>query len=230
MPELIYHDDGRVTVNTGGDPGVRSIAGWSRHSVGLDLGRSDPTALVIVKDECLPVLANDLLVLGPRNRTVVYHETIAQTSYTDIANYLSRFLFKLRAWVLTIDASGLGGPFSDQLHAAGIEHWAVTMTGGEGMNRNRYKVSCSKNLLLETMASGFETGDLMIAGDLPQKDLLLQEVASFELATTSAGNLVLQGGGKGHHADRAVALALAYLETERLQKSYVGVGRLRGYF
>jgi hypothetical protein len=58
----------------------------------------------------------------------------------------------------------------------------------------------------------------------------LQEVASFELATTSAGNLVLQGGGKGHHADRAVALALAYLETEHLKKSYVGVGKLRGYF
>jgi hypothetical protein len=230
MLDLTYHEDGRVTVNRGADPGVQSIAGWSRHSVGCDLGRNDPTALVVVKDECLPVLKDELLVLGPRRRTAVYHETIAQTSYTDIANYLSRFLFKLRAWVLTIDASGLGGPFSDQLLAAGIEHWAVTMTGGEGMNRNGYKVSCSKNLLLETMASGFETGDLMIAGDLPQKDLLLQEIASFELATTSAGNLVLQGGGKGHHADRAVACALAYLQTERLQKSYVGVGRLRGYF
>lgn len=230
MPELIYHDDGRVTCNTGGDPGVRSITGWSRHSVGLDLGRSDPTALVVIKDECLPVLANDLLVLGQRNRTVVFHETIAQTSYTDIAGYLARFLSKLRAWVLTIDSSGLGGPFSDQLLAAGIEHWAVTMTGGDSLNRDGYRVTCSKNLLLETMASGFETGALMIAGDLPQKDLLLQEIASFELATTSAGNLVLQGGGKGHHADRAVAVALAYLETERLKKGYTGVGKLRGFF
>jgi hypothetical protein len=177
MPELIFHNDGRVTVSTGGDPGVQSIAGWSRHSVGLDLGRNDPTALVVVKDECLSVVADGRLVLGQRNRTVVYHETIAQTSYTDIANYLSRFLFKLRAWVLTIDSSGLGGPFSDQLRAAGIEHWAVTMTGGEGINRDGYRVTCSKNLLLETMASGFETGKLMIAGDLPQKDLLLQEIA-----------------------------------------------------
>jgi len=98
MLDLTYHDDGRVTCNTRGDPGVRSITGWSRHSVGLDLGRSDPTALVVIKDECLPVLANDLLVLGQRNRTVVFHETISQTSYTDIANYLASFLFRLRAW------------------------------------------------------------------------------------------------------------------------------------
>ena len=138
MLDLTYHDDGRVTVNTGGDPGVRSIAGWSRYSVGLDLGRSDPTALVVIKDECLPVLANDLLVLGPRRRTVVFHETIVQTSYTDIAGYLARFLSKLRAWVLSIDSSGLGGPFSDQLLAAGIEHWAVTMTGGDSLNRDGY--------------------------------------------------------------------------------------------
>lgn len=51
-----------------------------------------------------------------------------------------------------------------------------------------------------------------------------------EVIAARTGKLVLQGGGKGHHTDRAVAVALAYLQTERLQKSYVGIGKVRGYW
>ena len=72
------------------------------------------------------------------------------------------------------------------------------MTAGAQMNR-KGRVTCSKNLLLETLASGFETGELAIASDLPLRNQLIQEIAAFELATTAAGNLVLEGGGKGHH-------------------------------
>ena len=66
------------------------------------------------------------------------------------------------------------------------------------------------------MAAGLEVGDLTIAADLPLKTRLQQEIAAFELAVTAAGNLVLDGGGRGHHSDGAIATALAYWTSEVL--------------
>ena len=103
------------------------------------------------------------------------------------------------------NATGLGAPFCDVLTEGGIDHLAITMTAGASWTRRGHRVTVSKNLLLETLASGFETRALAIAHDLPLRAELITEIASFELATTQAGNLVLQGGGKGHHADMAVA-------------------------
>ena len=58
----------------------------------------------------------------------------------------------------------------------------------------------------------------------------MTEIASFELATTAAGNLVLRGGGKGHHADMAVALALAYFASENLGGVHIGEYKLAGWY
>lgn len=100
---------------------------------------------------------------------------------------------------------------------------AVTMTAGASLSRKGRDVTVAKTLLLENLAVGLETGALTIAHDLPGKQDLLNEVASFELASTSAGNLVLQGGGKGHHADRAISLALAYLSVTHLDSGSMPV-------
>ena len=83
--------------------------------------------------------------------------------------------------------------------------------------------------MLENMAVGLETQALTVAHDLGGKQDLLNEIASFELASTSAGNLVLQGGGKGHHADRAIATALAYLSATHLDTYQGGQHRLMGW-
>ena len=143
-----------------------------------------------------------------------------KTAYTDIAAHVAQVLAKKELagkTRLCVDATGLGTPFCDVLTEGGIDHLAITMTAGASWNRRRgHRVTVSKNLLLETLASGFETGALTIAHDLPLRAELTAEIASFELATTQAGNLVLQGGGRGHHADMAVALALAWFASERL--------------
>lgn len=47
---------------------------------------------------------------------------------------------------------------------------------------------------------------------------------------TSAGNLVLQGGGRGHHADRFVAMSLALLNETHLGTRQMIVSDLRGYY
>lgn len=234
QPAYQFLKDGRVVLPSNADPAAAGhvVYGWSRHQVGLDLGRNDPSALVVIKDECFPQFSGRGFEqqLGPRRCTVVFQETVQLFSYTDLADHVARRLNKIPNWTLAIDASGLGAPFSSTLDLAGIDHWSVIMTAGANLTRKGKSVTCAKTLLLENMAVGLETGALTVAHDLPGKQDLLNEVASFELASTSSGNLVLQGGGKGHHADRAIALALAYLSATHLDTGSMAVqNRLVGW-
>ena len=234
MSELEYLDGGRVILPTDGDPAIRRVEGHDRFFLGLDLGRVDPTAIVLLRDRQLPEWGAPLRQrLGSRTRAVVYADRMRETSYTDIAGHVAGILAKrdlAGRTKLCVDASGLGGPFCDVLSESGIEHFAITMTAGATWTRRGHRVSVSKNLLLETLAGGFETGAITIAHDLPLKGALMTEIGSFELATTAAGNLVLQGGGRGHHADMAVALALAFFASSNLVGGCVGQFRLAGWF
>ena len=232
-PTYQHLKDGRVVLPSNADPAAAGtvVHGWVRHHVGLDLGRNDPSAIVVIRDECYPQFTGRGFEqeLGPRKCTVVFQETVQLYSYTDLADFLVRRLGQIPHWTLAIDASGLGAPFSSTLDNAGIEHFAVVMTAGTSLSRKGKDVTCAKTLLLENMAVGLETGVLTVAHDLNGKQDLLNEIASFELASTSAGNLVLQGGGKGHHADRAIATALAYLSVTHLDTYQGGEYRLRGW-
>lgn len=232
-PEYQFMKDGRIVLPSNADPAAAgmSINGWVRHHVGMDLGRNDPSAIVVIRDECYPQFTGRGFEqeLGERRCTVVFQETIQLYSYTDLADFLAKRLNQIPHWSLAIDASGLGAPFSSTLDNAGIEHHAVVMTAGSKLSGKGKDVTVAKTLLLENMAVGLETGALTVAHDLDGKQDLLNEIASFELASTSAGNLVLQGGGKGHHADRAIALALAYLSATHLDTYTGGQHRLTGW-
>jgi len=232
-PKYEYLKDGRVVLPSNADPAAFGtvVHGWVRHHVGMDLGRNDPSAIVAIRDECYPQFTGRGFEqeLGERRCTVVFQEAIQLYSYTDLADFLAKRLNQIPHWSLAIDASGLGAPFSSTLDNAGIEHYAVVMTAGANMSRNGKDVTIAKTLLLENMAVGLEIGALTVAHDLDGKQDLLNEIASFELASTSAGNLVLQGGGKGHHADRAIATALAYLSATHLDTYTGGSYRLHGW-
>lgn len=220
MSKHVILPDGRVALPSNADPAAAGthVFGWIKHRVGLDLGRNDPSAIVVIRDECYPEFTGNGFEqrLGARRTTVVFQESIQLFSYTDLADYLAKRLGQIPHWTLAIDASGLGAPFSSTLDLAGIEHWSVVMTAGSTMSKKDKSVTVSKGILLENMAVGIETGTLTLADDLPGKQDLLNEIASFELTSTTAGNLVLSGGGKGHHADRAIACVLAYLSATDL--------------
>ncbi len=235
MSEIVYRPDGSVRIATHGDPAAHGmqVVGWDRHTVGLDLGRHDPSALVVLRDRCLPELVPGRgweQRLGKRERVCVHMETVQLDDFNDLAQWVIGRLELIPNWKLIIDASGLGKPFSDILLQAGVEHWAAVITAGSAVTKKGRTVWVAKNTLIEGMASGLETGDLQIAHDLPTRAQLEKEIASFQLATTSAGNTVLQGGGKGHHADAAIAFALAYLETEELKGGGFFVSRARGLY
>ncbi len=234
MPELDYLDHGRVILPTNADPAIVCVEGYERFYLGLDLGRSDPTALVLLRDRQLPEwpppCARSSGYGHPRSsmRTTSERRPI-RTSRTIWPSYISKSDLIGRTQ-LCVDATDLGAPFCDVLTEGGIDHLAITMTAGASWTRRGHRVTVSKNLLLETLASGFETRALAITHDLPLKAELIIETASFELATTQAGNFVLQAGGKGHHADMAVALALAWFASSCLVGRVVDEVRLTNWY
>jgi len=201
MSDLVERADGTLVLpsNANSACAMHHVLGWRRYAVGLDLGRNDPTALVVLQSECIPEFTGRGFEQRLRQSTctVVFTETIKVYEYTAIADFLAKRLGRLKNWILAIDASGLGQPFSSTLRQAGISHFGVVMTAGSSLNRKGYDVTCAKTLLIENMATHLETGSLTIADDLPGKQELLNEIASLKLAATSAGNLVLAGGGKG---------------------------------
>ena len=234
MPDLIERPDGTLVLPSNADPAIlmNQALGWRRYSVGLDLGRNDPSALVVLESTSKPFFTGrgfEQALTQPKY-TVVFTETIQLYEYSDLADYVAKRLGQLRNWTLAIDASGLGQPFSSTLRLAGISHYGVTMTAGSAINRNGYDVTCSKSLLIENLATHLETGSLTIASDLPGRQGLLNEIASFELTATSAGNLVLAGGGKGHHADQAVACALALLAETHLGSQRITTSKISNYY
>lgn len=236
MSELIYMDDGTILLPSNSDPATHGhvARGWLRYSVGLDLGGrgEDPSALVVLKSESKPYYTGrgwEQALTEPQY-TVVFTETLHTPEATDVVDWLVKRLGQLKNWRLAVDGSGLGGPVVSMIEQAGIAVTSVTMTAGSSINRKGSRVTCSKNVLFENAASLFETGQLIIAHDLPEKQALMNEIQSVQLAMTSAGNLVLQGGGRGHHADRFVAMSLALLNETHLGTRQMIVSDLRGYY
>jgi hypothetical protein len=234
MTDLIFRHDGTVALPTNGDPAVQAVLGYSRYFLGLDLGRNDPSAFVLLHDEQLPEWGPaGQQRLSERRRTVVWADRVRDTAYTDLARYTASMLAKPALQgrtTLVVDATGLGMPFCDVLTEGGIDHIAVTMTAGQNWTRRGNKVSVAKNVLLESLATGFETNALAIAANLLLKDQLLAEVQSFELETTAAGSLVLSGGGRGHHADMAIALALSFFASNALFGEFIEMVPIRGLY
>ena len=52
MPELTFFKHGRVVLPSNADPAAAptQVFGWVRHQVGIDLGRNDPSAIVVIRD------------------------------------------------------------------------------------------------------------------------------------------------------------------------------------
>jgi phage FluMu gp28-like protein len=236
MPDLIEREDGTLALRTPADPAAadQQAVGWRRYSVGLDVGGrgEDPSALCIVKSECLPYLTGrgwEQALCAPRY-SVVYTETARLPEATDVIDWTVSKLRQLKNWRLTFDATGMGAPLVSMFEQAKVDALAVTMTAGAAITREGNRVRVSKNLLLENAAAKFETGELIIAHDLPEHLDLIREVSSVEFAQTSAGNLTLQSGGRGHHADRFVALCLALLAETHIGARSISVTKLRGFY
>lgn len=235
--DIIERKDGTLALDTPSDPiaeGERKL-GSRRYNVGFDLGGrgEDPSALVVLKSEAIPYLTGrgwEQNVTPPKH-TVVYSSTARLAETTDAVDWVTSLLLKLdRKWTFAFDATGMGAPLASMFAQAKVPMTPVIMTAGASMRREGVRIYISKNLMLEEMATAFENGSLQIATNLPERDDLLREITSIEYQVTSAGNLTLQGGGKGHHADRAIATAIALVAAQHVGSQSIEVTRLRGAY
>jgi len=221
------------------DPAVTTVRGYKRFMVGLDIAQGvDRTAYTIIRDERYPRYSDTgHQELGPRKRTVVTAAHIPPMSYDHLAQ-VTRNLMKDpniagRAY-LAVDASGVGRAFCDILNTKSVLHTRVQMTGGDADNEVRERDVRFNNVgkvrLLSAINSAFHTGELTL-GEFEARDLLLQELESFEADISKGGRMTIDGGTDFGHADIAVSAALAfYLSDHRSVGAAIGETMLAGYW
>lgn len=238
MPQVLnltYHLDGRVTNDTGNDPAAPRVVGYERFFIGVDLAQAgDFTSTVVIKDSCLPTIIDRRVQLGPRERTVVFADKFKGVSYVAVVDYLVRLKtaqpFAGRSQLL-IDGTGLGRVVSDMLEEQNIPHTPITMTAGADWKRNGRYVNASKTLMIENTSVLFSSGDLKFAHDLQMREEIEQDLATFTLTTTNAGNqIITQARNANGHSDTAIALICASFGSQYLVPGIVGEAKLRGYY
>lgn len=225
---LVFKPDGTVVNETNQDPAIPRVEGYSRFWLGVDLGQAnDYTAVAVIKDECLPVVDDSKVILGPRERTVVYADRFRGVSYVDVCDHLIRMLnakpFGGKS-ELIIDGTSLGRVVSDMLWDQGIDHKAVQMTAGQSWSTDsgRY-VNAGKTFMIENTSVLFASASLKFAHDLPLRQEIEDDLASFSLQTTAAGNqIITQARSSAGHGDLGIALIVAafasqYVATHRIQ-------------
>lgn len=232
---LIYMPDGRVVNETGQDPAIPRVTGFSTYWVAADLGQAnDYSAVVVIKDEALPIVGDGKVIVGPRERTVVYADRFRGVSYVDVVDHL----IKVRnappfggKSELVIDGTSIGRVVSDMLWDQGVGHNAVQMTGGQDWSKksSRY-VNAGKTFMIENLAVLFASGDIKFAYDLPLRDEIETDLASFTTQTTAAGNqIITQSRSAAGHGDLGIALIVGAFASQYLKPQKILVSTLRGW-
>ncbi|WP_298916705.1 hypothetical protein [uncultured Roseobacter sp.] len=237
MQALVEQGEDLILPNP--DPAVEIVKGYRRFLVGLDIAQAqDRNAYSILLDERVPYYdANGRQELTKRRREIVRADHLPAMSYADLAIVTRNLMLDPsiagRAY-LVVDSSGVGRAFCDLLDAKSVQHTRVQMVAGENETetneRGRTFNNVGRTRLLSALNSAIHTGDLTI-GNFEARDLMRQELESFEADVGASGRVKIEGGTKFGHADLAVSAALAlWLSDHRTIGAYVGESPLRGFW
>lgn len=232
---LAYLPDGRVVNVTDQDPAIPMVTGYSRFQIAADLGQAnDYSAVIVIKDEALPIADGGRVIVGPRSRTVVFADRFRGVSYVEVVDFLVRLKnappFGGKS-ELAIDGTSIGRVVSDMLWEANVDHQAIQMTSGQEWSRKGRYINAGKMLMIETLAVMFAAGEIMFAHDLPLRSEIEKDLASFTTATTAAGNQIIkQSRSAGGHGDLGIALVVGAFATQYLSPQVTGQHKLRGWF
>ncbi len=232
---LIHMPDGSVVNETNHDPAKSRVTGYQRYWIGADLGQAnDFSAISVIRDTCLPTVINNRVQLGVRKRVVVYADQFRGVSYVDVVDHLIRLKnaqpFGGKSQ-LVIDGTSIGRVVSDMLQAENVPHTAIQMTAGQNWSRKGRYVNASKTLMIENTAVLFAAGELTFAHDLPLRKEIEQDLASFSLTTTAAGNQVItQSRNASGHGDLGISLIVAAFASQYLRPQKIETAPLQNYF
>ena len=188
----------------------------------------------MIKDQALPIFDDSQIIVGPRERTVVYADKFKGVSYVDVVDHL----IKLRnappfggKSELVIDGTSIGRVVSDMLWDQSVPHSAVQMTGGQEWRRSGRYVNASKTLMIENLAVLFAAGELKFAHDLQLRKEIEEDLASFTTQTTAAGNqIITQSRNAAGHGDLGIGLIVAAFASQYLTLQDIKVSRLVGMY
>ena len=232
---LIHMPDGRVINETNQDPGIPRVTGYSRFQIAADLGQAnDYSAVAVIKDQALPIVDDGKIIVGPRERTIVYADRFRGVSYVDVVDHLIRLRnappFGGKS-ELAIDGTSIGRVVSDMLWEQNIDHKAVQMTGGQDWTRKGRYVNAGKTFMIENLAVLFAAGEIRFAHDLPLRQEIEEDLASFTTSTTAAGNqIITQSRTSAGHGDLGIALIVGGFASQYLKPQCVTTSQLRNYY
>ncbi len=175
--------------------------------VGVDLGQaSDYTAISIVERVAPP--------LRPIEYRLRYlHRPALGTKYPRIANeVLALFRPPLSDTTpLVVDKTGVGAAVVDLFAERGRTPVAVTITGGDTVNRqDAHDLRVPKRDLATTLVALFQTGRLKVAEGLPLAPVLVNELVNFKVKINAAtGHDSYEAWREAVHDDLVLSVALA---------------------
>ena len=233
--DLVFMPDGRVMNETHQDPAIPRVTGFQNYWVAADLGQAhDYSAVCVIKDQALPVVDGGRVIVGPRERTVVFADRFRGVSYVDVVDHLIRlknappFGGKSN---LVIDGTSIGRVVSDMLHEQNVPHFAIQMTGGQEWTKKGRYVNAGKTAMIETLAVMFAAGEIKFAHDCPLRAEIEADLASFTTQTTAAGNQIITQGRNGSgHGDLGIALIVGSFASQHLKPQRMEVAHLSGYY
>jgi hypothetical protein len=184
---------------------------------GLDLGQAkDFTALE-------RTTSPDLNEAGE----VVYYHAVRHlerfalgTSYTQVCARLIQLFSTppLQNTPLVVDQTGVGRPVVDLLRHAAIPAWVqpVTITGGHQATCDSYGGwLVPKKELVSTLQILLQARRIKVTPNLPETQLLVRELTSFQVKITPAAHELFGTWREGVHDDLVLAVALAAWIAER---------------
>lgn len=230
-----FHSDGTVTLSTNFDPAIHSVKGHERFYLSADLGQAnDYTAWTLIRSRALPIWETSMTQrLGPRERVIVAADRFRGVNYPDVVSHLIETMNKpaiAGRCVLSIDGTAIGRVVSDILQERGVRHHAVQMTAGQDWSRKGRYLNVSKTLLVETLSVMFSSGDLTFANGLALQKEIEEDLATFTLTTTAAGNqIITQSRSGAGHGDLGISLAIGAFISQHVGQGFVGQGKLKGW-
>ncbi len=202
--------------------------------VGVDLGKKvDYTAIAIV--ECRPGGTPHFLTPWeePRDFYGLRHlERIPLgTSYPRVVDRVVRVTRDpalQRRCTLVVDASCVGEPIVDALRRRDLDcHMiAVTITGGLHETGSGDDRTIPRQSLIHGLEVMLEEEELKIAGRLPNRGRLLEELMNLRVERTRGGATKYGAAAARVHDDTVIAVALACWAARRGKVGPVGKGRI----
>jgi hypothetical protein len=131
------------------------------------------------------------------------------TTYPAIVHHVGRLLDQLpQGTELAIDYTGVGRPVFDLFRYARIFPVPVLITAGVTETTIDGIVHTPKLVLISQLQALFHEGRLKIQRNLPEAEILVNELMDFRVQFTTAGHMTFSAR-EGRHDDLVLALAIA---------------------